>query len=42
MRLMDSQPLKGRVIAIPETREVEIFAAMLERRGATVDRKSVV
>ena len=31
---MESQPLKDRVIAIPETREAEIFAAMLERRGA--------
>jgi len=39
---MDSQPLKGRVIAIPETREVEIFAAMLERRGATVVRCPMV
>jgi uroporphyrinogen-III synthase len=42
MRGMDSQPLKGRVIAIPETREVEIFAAMLERRGATVVRCPMV
>jgi uroporphyrinogen-III synthase len=39
---MESQPLKGRVIAIPETREVEIFAAMLERRGATVVRCPMV
>src|SRR3954470_16592501 len=39
---MDSQPLKDRVIAIPETREVEIFAAMLERRGATVVRCPMV
>ncbi len=35
-------PLSGRVIAIPETREVEIFAAMLERRGATVVRCPMV
>jgi uroporphyrinogen-III synthase len=42
MRLMESQPLTGRVIAIPETREVEIFAAMLERRGATVVRCPMV
>ncbi len=42
MHRMDSQPLKGRVIAIPETREVEIFAAMLERRGATVVRCPMV
>lgn len=39
---METQPLKGRVIAIPETREVEIFAAMLERRGATVVRCPLV
>lgn len=39
---MESLPLKGRVIAIPETREVEIFAAMLERRGATVVRCPMV
>lgn len=39
---MEPQPLKGRVIAIPETREVEIFAAMLERRGATVVRCPMV
>jgi uroporphyrinogen-III synthase len=39
---MESQPLRGRVIAIPETREVEIFAAMLERRGATVVRCPMV
>src|ERR1700712_5285499 len=39
---MESQPLKDRVIAIPETREVEIFASMLERRGATVVRCPMV
>jgi uroporphyrinogen-III synthase len=39
---MESQPLKGRVIAIPETREVEVFAAMLERRGASVVRCPMV
>src|SRR5215470_3280536 len=37
-----AQPLTGRVIAIPETREIEIFAAMLERRGATVVRCPMV
>jgi uroporphyrinogen-III synthase len=42
MVTMESQPLTGRVIAIPETREVEIFAAMLERRGATVVRCPMV
>src|SRR5882757_10612568 len=39
---MESQPLTGRVIAIPETREIDIFAAMLERRGATVIRCPMV
>src|SRR6201994_2688258 len=39
---MESQPLKGRTIALPEPREVEIFAAMLERRGATVVRCPMV
>lgn len=39
---METQPLTGRVIAIPETREAEIFAAMLERRGATVVRCPMV
>src|ERR1700761_5726863 len=39
---MESQPLTGRVVAIPETREIEIFAAMLERRGATVVRCPMV
>jgi uroporphyrinogen-III synthase len=39
---MESQPLAGRVIAIPETREVDVFAAMLERRGAQVVRCSMV
>jgi uroporphyrinogen-III synthase len=31
-------PLAGRTIAIPETRELEVFASMLERRGANVVR----
>lgn len=39
---MDNQPLAGRVVAIPETREVDIFAAMLERRGAQVVRCPMV
>jgi uroporphyrinogen-III synthase len=39
---MDSLPLSGRTIAIPETREVELFAAMLERRGAMVVRCPMV
>jgi uroporphyrinogen-III synthase len=39
---MDSQPLAGRTVAVPETREIEIFAAMLERRGAQVIRCPMV
>lgn len=39
---MDAQPLSGRIIAVPETREVEIFAGMLERRGASVIRCPLV
>ena len=39
---MDTQPLAGRTIAIPETREIDIFAAMLERRGARVVRCPLV
>jgi uroporphyrinogen-III synthase len=35
---MDPLPLAGRTIAVPETRELEVFAALLERRGATVLR----
>ena len=39
---MDPQPLAGRTIAVPETRELEVFAAMLERRGASVVRCPLV
>jgi uroporphyrinogen-III synthase len=39
---MDAQPLAGRTIAVPETREIDIFAAMLERRGAQVIRCPLV
>jgi uroporphyrinogen-III synthase len=39
---MDRPPLAGRTIAVPETRELEVFAAMLERRGATVLRCPLV
>jgi uroporphyrinogen-III synthase len=39
---MESQPLFGKKIAIPETREIDVFAAMLERRGATVLRCPMV
>jgi uroporphyrinogen-III synthase len=39
---MQALPLVGRTIAVPETREIEVFAAMLERRGATVLRCPLV
>lgn len=45
--MQDSAPseagsLAGRTIAIPETRELEVFASMLERRGAAVIRCPLV
>ncbi len=39
---MQEQSLAGRTIAIPETRELDVFSAMLERRGATVLRCPLV
>lgn len=36
------QSLAGRTIAVPETRELDVFAAMLERRGARVVRCPLV
>ena len=39
---MEHQPLAGRTIAVPETRELEVFASLLERRGATVLRCPLV
>jgi uroporphyrinogen-III synthase len=39
---MENQPLAGRVVAVPETREIDVFAAMLERRGAQVIRCPMV
>jgi uroporphyrinogen-III synthase len=39
---MESLSLEGRTIAVPETREIEVFAAMLERRGAKVLRCPMV
>lgn len=35
---MDLQPLAGRTVAVPESRELEVFATLLERRGAAVLR----
>jgi len=36
------QTLAGRTIAVPETRELDVFAALLERRGASVLRCPLV
>ncbi|HEV7135228.1 MAG TPA: uroporphyrinogen-III synthase [Steroidobacteraceae bacterium] len=35
-------PLAGRTIAVPESREIEVFASLLERRGARVIRCPLV
>lgn len=37
-----SGPLAGRCIAVPESRELDVFAALLERRGAEVLRCPLV
>jgi uroporphyrin-III C-methyltransferase/precorrin-2 dehydrogenase/sirohydrochlorin ferrochelatase len=40
---IDAQrPLQGRCIAVPESRELDLFAALLERRGASVLRCPLV
>lgn len=39
---MPERTLTGRTIAVPETRELDVFAAMLERRGASVLRCPLV
>jgi len=39
---MTAATLAGRTIAVPETREIEVFAALLERRGARVIRCPLV
>ncbi len=39
---MNAQPLAGRTIAVPESREIEVFATLLERRGARVIRCPLV
>ncbi|HEX9139304.1 MAG TPA: uroporphyrinogen-III synthase, partial [Steroidobacteraceae bacterium] len=39
---MPQEPLTGRVIALPETRELAVFAGLLERRGALVLRCPLV
>ena len=42
LRRMETQTLAGRTIAVPETRELDLFAALLERRGARVLRCPLV
>jgi uroporphyrinogen-III synthase len=42
LRDMETQTLAGRTIAVPETRELDLFAALLERRGAQVLRCPLV
>jgi uroporphyrinogen-III synthase len=37
-----TESLAGRVIAVPESRELQLFAGLLERRGATVLRYPLV
>jgi uroporphyrinogen-III synthase len=39
---MSDQPLADRLIAVPEARELDLFAALLERRGARVLRAPLV
>ena len=39
---METQTLAGKTIAVPETRELDLFAALLERRGAQVLRCPLV
>jgi uroporphyrinogen-III synthase len=39
---MTAQPFAGRTIAVPESREIEVFASLLERRGARVIRCPLV
>jgi len=39
---MQEQTLSNRTIAVPETRELDVFSAMLERRGANVIRCPLV
>lgn len=39
---MSAGPLAGRTIAVPETRELDVFAGLLERRGAAVLRCPLV
>ena len=40
--MISTLPLTGRTIAVPETRELDVFAGLLERRGASVLRCPLV
>jgi uroporphyrinogen-III synthase len=40
--ISSDHPLQGRCVALPETRELDLFAALLERRGASVLRCPLV
>jgi uroporphyrinogen-III synthase len=40
--MVSALPLDGRTIAVPETRELDVFAGLLERRGASVLRCPLV
>jgi uroporphyrinogen-III synthase len=42
MTTLQERALAGRTIAVPESRELDVFSAMLERRGATVIRCPLV
>ena len=42
MTTLPGATLTGRTIAVPETRELDVFASMLERRGASVLRCPLV
>lgn len=37
-----AEPLQARIVAVPESRQLDLFAAMLEKRGATVLRCPLV
>ena len=40
--MVEASPLQDRLIALPEMRELDVFAALLERRGARVLRAPLV
>lgn len=42
LEIGSDHPLRGKCIALPETRELDLFASLLERRGASVLRCPLV